>query len=281
MARSTLTAARQRIGIVLTVLPLVAIFVSGVSLLHRRAWRLDLTGEQRYTLSGRARRVLAEAPAGLTVRAFMRVQDPRNMMLRDLLRQIEVAARDCRVDVVDVNRAPALALEYGVRGVAFVLEAGDRRRVVSNPTEDSVIAGLLDLMQERAVRVGWVVGHGEGDPESGERRTGYAQLRRALELDHREVRAVSLAEGGLDDDPDVVMLVAPRGDYLPEELEVLGDYLDDGGALVALLDSGRASRLPKVSYSMAMPFAVTRAMASPRPNRNGEFSRMGCGTSTS
>jgi len=243
VARPALTATRHRVRIVLTVLPLLAIFLFGVGLLHRRAWRLDLTPEGRHTLSERARRVLGEAPPGTTVRAFLRVQDPRNMMLRDLLRQIEVAAPGLRTEVVDVNRMPGLALEYGVRGVAFVLEAGARRRVVSNPSEETVVAGMLDLVRERAVRVGWIVGHGEGDPASGERRTGYAQLRQALELEHRDVRVVGLGEAELGSDLDVLLIVAPRGDYLPEELVRLGTFLEGGGALVVLLDSGRAPRL--------------------------------------
>jgi hypothetical protein len=243
VARPALTPMRHRVRILLTVLPLLAIFLFGVALLHRRAWRLDLTPGAVHTLSERSRRILAAAPPGIVVRAFLRVQDPRNMMLRDLLRQLEIAAPGLRTEVMDVNRVPGLALEYGVRGVAFVLELGGRRQVVSDPTEDSVIAGLLDLTRARAVRIGWVVGHGEGDPESAERRAGYAQLRRALELDHREVRTVSLGAAGLENDLDVVLIVAPRGDYLPEELTVLGGYLDRGGAMLVMLDSGRAPRL--------------------------------------
>lgn len=243
MARPALTAGRHRLRILVTVIPLCAMFVFGLSLLHRRAWRLDLTAGQRYTLSERARRVLGEAPPGTRVIAFLRTQDPRNMLLRDLLRQIEAVAPTCRTEVVDVNRVPALAREYGVRGVAFVLEANGRRRVVSNPAEDALVAGMLDLLGARTPRVGWVVGHGEGDPESGERRTGFAQLRRALELDHRDVHVVSLGERGLAPDLDVVIIVGPRGDYLPEDLAVLQGYLDRGGALLAMLDSGQAPRL--------------------------------------
>lgn len=243
MARATLTATRHRIRVVLTVLPLLAIFFFGVALLHRRAWRLDLTPEQRHTLSERARRVLAEVPPGTRIRAFLRVQDPRNMTLRDLLRQLEAAAPGLHTEVVDVNRMPALALDAGVRGVAFVLTMHGRRRVVSNPNEETVIAGLLDLMRERAARVGWIMGHGEGDPESSERRAGYAQLRQALELDHRDVEVVTLGDGGLDHDLDVVLIAGPRGDYLPDELAALGRYVDGGGALLVLLDSGRAPKL--------------------------------------
>lgn len=243
MAGSTLTAARHRLYVVLTVPALVLILVAGVGILHHRAWRVDLTPEQRYTLSERGRRVAAALPRGARLRAFLRVQDPRNPMLRDLVRQLEVAAPGLTAEVVDVNRMPALAREYGVRGVAFVLEVGGRRRVVSNPNEDGVVEAMLDLMRERPVRVGWVVGHGEGDLESGERRGGYAQLRRALELDHRDVRPVSLTDGGLGEDLDVVLIAAPRADFLRDELAVLDRYLEGGGALVVLLDSGRAPRL--------------------------------------
>jgi len=244
VARTPLTATGHRLRIAATAAPLLAILLFGVGLLHRRAWRIDLTPGQRYTLSARSKEVVARLSEPLRVRAFMRTQDPRNVMLQDLLRQLEAAApRRVRTTVTDVNRAPAVARELGVRGVAFVLELGGRRRVVSNPNEDAIIGGILELMRSTPLRVGWVLGHGEGNPESGERRAGYASLRRALELDNRVVLPVSLAESGLDEDLDVVLIVAPRGDLLPGELRVLDAYLRSGGAAGILLGSGAAPRL--------------------------------------
>jgi hypothetical protein len=154
-----MTARGQWLRIVLVVPALVAIFGLGIAILHNRAWRLDLTPEQRYTLSLRARALLESLPHDLRITAFVRTQDPRNLVLRDLLRQVQAVSRRVRVEILDVNRNPAVARDFGVRGVAFVLESGDRRRVVSNPREESLVAGVKYVMRRDRLRLAWVVGH--------------------------------------------------------------------------------------------------------------------------
>src|SRR5207253_2333005 len=74
---------------------LAGIFLLGQAILDRRAWRLDLTPERRYTLSDQGRKVLDGLPADVHVMAFLRAQDPRNLFIRDLLRQ--ATARSPRV----------------------------------------------------------------------------------------------------------------------------------------------------------------------------------------
>ena len=98
----------------------------------RARWRLDLTPERRYTLSTHAERVLTRSTTDVRVLAFLRSQDPRNLVIRDLLRQFELRSPRVHVDTVDVNRSPSLAREYDVESSgALVVESGGRRRVVS------------------------------------------------------------------------------------------------------------------------------------------------------
>ena len=68
-------ATTQRLRIALAVPPLVGIFLLGQAILDRRAYRLDLTPERRYTLSDHARRIIDGLPSDVRVIAFLRVQD--------------------------------------------------------------------------------------------------------------------------------------------------------------------------------------------------------------
>jgi ABC-type uncharacterized transport system involved in gliding motility auxiliary subunit len=238
-----MTARGQWLRIVLVVPALVAIFGLGIAILHNRAWRLDLTPEQRYTLSLRARALLESLPHDLRITAFVRTQDPRNLVLRDLLRQAQAVSRRVRVEILDVNRNPAVARDFGVRGVAFVLESGDRRRVVSNPREESLVAGVEYVMRRDRLRLAWVVGHGEGDLEAVERRTGFAHVRRLLDQEHFDVVPVALGVDGVPIEADVLVVAGPREDLLPEELVVLNRYLQHTGRAVVLLDPLRAPDL--------------------------------------
>jgi hypothetical protein len=254
MARAALTATGQWARIALAVPALLAIFVFGQLVLDARAWRFDSTPERRYTLSPRAHDVVRALDVDVRALAFLRSHDPRNVAIRDLLEQVAAASPRVQVETVDLNRSPALAREYEVYGVGVVLEAAGRRRLVSNPSEDSLLAGLLAVTRPVPRRVTWVVGHGEGDIESTERRTGFARLRRLLTEEQYVVRPVTLGTRGVPEKTDAVVIAGPQEDFLPEELAVLNGYLQRPGRAVVLLDPLKAPELARFlsRYAVAL-----------------------------
>jgi ABC-type uncharacterized transport system involved in gliding motility auxiliary subunit len=168
---------------------------------------------------------------------------------------VRVVAPRIRVEVVDVNRSPALAREYGVDAYgALVVESGGRRRVFSNPREEILIAAVLQVTRQQRKTVAWVVGHGEGDVGSSEGRSGYATARAFLEQEYYEVVPVSLRGDGVPVGTAVVVIAGPTRDFLPEELDVLHGYLQRPGNVLAMLDPWTAPELARFlgRYGLAM-----------------------------
>jgi len=245
MARSPVSAPGQWLRIAAALPALLAIFVLGQLVLDARGWRFDSTPERRYTLSGRAHEVLRGLDVDVRALAFLRAHDPRNIAIRDLLSQAGAASPRVHVEMVDLNRAPALAREYDVYGVGVVLEGAGRRRLVSNPTEDTLLAGLLAITRPQPRELAWIVGHGEGDLERVERRSGFARLHRLLAEEQYRVRPVTLGAEGIPPDADAVVIAGPQKDYLVEELAVLHGYLQRPGRAVVLLDPLGAPELAR------------------------------------
>ena len=246
----------ERLRIALAVPALLGIFLVGQAILDRRALRLDLTPESRYTLSDHARKILDGLPADVRVIAFLRSQDPRNLLIQDLLRQVSARTQRVRVEMVDVNRSPALARQYGVDSYgALVVESDGRRRVFSNPREEVLMAALLQVTRQQRKTVGWVVGHGEGDLNNGDRRDGYSTARAVLEQEYYEVRPVSLIGDDVPVEVDVLVLAGPQKGFLPEELAALDRYLQRPGQALIMLDPLRASDLAAFlqRYSLLLP----------------------------
>jgi hypothetical protein len=239
------TASKQWLRIAAAIPALLAIFVFGQLVLDARGWRADLTPERRYTLSARAHEVLHDLDVDVRALAFLRSMDPRNVPIRDLLAQVSAVSPRLHVETLDLNRSPALAREYDVHGVALVLEAAGRRRLVSNPTEESLLAGLLAVTRPTPRRLAWVVGHGEGDIESTERQTGYARIRRLLTEEQYLVRPTTLGIDGIPEDTDAVVIAGPKQDFLAEELAVLNGYLQRPGRAVIMLDPLKAPELSR------------------------------------
>ena len=254
MARAALSVGGQWTRIAVALPALAAIFVLGQLVLDARGWRFDLTPERRYTLSPRAREVVGGLDVDVRALAFLRSGDPRNVAIRDLLAQVAAVSPRVRVEMVDLNRSPALAREYEVYGVGVVLEAVGRRRLVSSPNEDTLLAGLLAVTRPVPRVLAWVVGHGEGDVESAERRTGFARLRRLLTEEQYVIRPTTLGTRGIPDKTDAVVIAGPQEDFLPEELAVLNRYLQRPGRAVVLLDPLKAPALARFlsRYAVAL-----------------------------
>lgn len=247
MVRAALSSADRRWRVIAAVPALLAIFFLGQGVLDRRGWRLDLTAERRYTLSDRAKRILDTLPADVRIIGFLRSQDPRNLLIRDLLRQFERHSPRIRVETVDVNRSPSLAREYEVESYgAVVVESGGRRRVVTSPHEEVMLAALLQVTRQERRTIGWLVGHGEGDPGDSHRQRGYSTARRVLEEEYYEVAPVSLVAGDVPVGTAALVIAGPTKDLLPEEIEALDRYLQRPGQVLVLLDPGEAPALTRL-----------------------------------
>jgi ABC-type uncharacterized transport system involved in gliding motility auxiliary subunit len=256
MARPALTLRGQVLRVALSIPALIGIFLLGQALLDARSWRLDLTPERRYTLSGHAHQVLGSLDRDVRVLAFLRSQDPRNPLINDLLRQVRAASPRIRVDTVDVNRSPALAREYDVDSYgALVVESEGRRRVFSNPREETLVAAVLQVTRQQRKTLAWVTGHGEGDPGSNERNRGYATARTFLEQEYYEVLPVSLLDDEVPVGTAALLVIGPQKDFLPEELAALDRYLQRPGNVLVLLDPQRAPGLAHFlgQYRVSLP----------------------------
>ena len=120
-----------------------ALFMLQVILSHY-TWRLDLTPEKRFTLSDHARRVLTGLDRDVRVIAFLRSDDARNAEIEDLLTRVRNVSPHVQYSVVDVNRNPAVAREYGVDNYgSLVVESDGRRKDFASPREDILVEAIL------------------------------------------------------------------------------------------------------------------------------------------
>ena len=126
---------------------------------------------------------------------------------------------------------------------ALVVESGGRRRVVASPSEEVLIAGILQVTRQERRTIGWVVGHGEGDITSLDRHSGYTTARRVLEDEYYDVVPVSLLGGDVPLETSALVVAGPAKDFLPEDLAALDRYLQRPGELLVLLDPWAAPAL--------------------------------------
>jgi ABC-type uncharacterized transport system involved in gliding motility auxiliary subunit len=238
-------AQRQWVLTAVGTLGLAGSLVVAQVIVAHRGWRIDLTPEQRYVLSPHARQILEQLDSDVQVTALLRAEDPRNREIEDLLWRVNAVAPQVTYRLVDANRNPGVAREYGVRSYgSLVVEADGRRQVFTDPDEASLVAAIVQVTRPSRRRVYFLTGHGERAIWDTDRRTGYSGARSALIQELCEVEELAvLGERPVPDDASAVIIAGPRSDFLASELLSLDAYLRRGGALLVLLDPGAAPGL--------------------------------------
>jgi len=206
--------------------------------------RVDLSPGDRFTLSDHARAVLRDLDRPVKMTAFIRTEDARNPILKDLLWQVANESPEITYTIVDVNRNPTLAAQYGVDTYgATVVESGEKRTDFNLPIESQLIAAILHVTRPPK-RLYAIEGHGECSTTSTDRYTGCSGLHDALQGELYDVETLTLrGERGVPEDASAVLIVGPHDDFLEREVEALAAYLDKGGKLLVMLDPFTAPRL--------------------------------------
>jgi gliding motility-associatede transport system auxiliary component len=223
--------------LIYTVIAFGAMLIVANAIVSTRNVRWDLTPTKQFSLSDFDKRVLGGLTHPVKVMAFVRTEDPAYLQLADLLFQAAAFTPRLTYQVIDVNKAPGMAREYGVSSYGeVVVETQGRRRDFDNARSELLIPAILQVSSDVNKHIYFTIGHGERDVFDSERYMGYSQWRGLLEQNNYQVDNVSLFASGVPDDAKVVVSLGPQKDFLPEELAALAAYFKRGGHYVAIID---------------------------------------------
>jgi ABC-type uncharacterized transport system involved in gliding motility auxiliary subunit len=255
--RRALAGRNTRYGLnaaVLVVLILgVIALVEAVS--YRHSYRVDLTENKRWSLSPQTVKVVQELPVPVRALAFFRPDQPGKRAAEDLLEQYATRSNGRFTwETVDADRQPLVAREYNVESYGtIVLEAAaagegqaKKEEKILDADEEKLTNALIRVTRAGKRTVYFLSGHGEKDPASNER-TGYGQVKAAIEKLNYEVKDLLLArEPKVPEDAAIVVVAGPQKDLLPSETEALVGYVARAGKLLLLIDPFQTAGLAPV-----------------------------------
>lgn len=201
--------------------------------------RTDVTKNQQYTLSDQSKKILSGIEDEIKVVAFYQGDSSLRSTLEDLVTEYQSVNENITLDFVDPDREPAKARLYNViQYNTIILEKGEKRETVLTATESDLTSGILKITRDERKKVYFIEGHGEKDIEGTEENTAYRLVKQELEKQVYDVAKTSLvAEGGIPEDADVVVLAGPRVAISDQEKDVLRSYINDrNGRILMLLD---------------------------------------------
>lgn len=200
---------------------------------HNKRW--DLTAAKQFSLSDQTKKILQGLQKPVYIRVFAAPDDFGRF--RERLDEYRYVSNQVNVEYIDAVKRPAIANQYKVQALGtVVLEYDGRTERVTSDGEQELTNGLIKLIQGTQHKVYFVQGHGEKNPDSGDR-TGYNAINSALGSDNFAVDKLVLAQvKDVPADASVLIVAGPKTDFFPGEIELLKGYLARGGKLFLLLD---------------------------------------------
>jgi len=231
----------QSLNVWVSVAVMLGLLVAVNLISHKHFKRFDFTKARRHSLSEQSRKVARELKKDTSILVFTK---DRGAADKGLLDQYRAESPRIRYEFVDPDRQPLKAKQYGVSsfGTTVVVVSGDTTEKAYRFDEKEITSALLRAAMPGTKKVVFTKGHGEKDPDAYDG-SGVNVLKRALEEERYTVSSVSLATEKIPDDCDVLVIAGPKYDFLPQEIAVLRDYLNNGGRLLLLLDPGALPNL--------------------------------------
>jgi len=235
--RQLLTGRQARYGSNALVLSIA--FVGIIILLnyfvYQNSERWDLTEDKQYTLAPETLDTLQSLEEPVVAEAFFTKKASSDQALT-LLDQYQANSEGkFSYMFIDPERNPVLAEQSKItRDGTIILSMGEHKEPVTIVSEQEMTGAIIRLLNPGENTIYFLTGHGEHSPEdSGE--TSYSRVKLTLESKNYIVKTLNLlATNSVPEDTKVLVIAGPREPVSSDEVNLIGEYLDNGGALIIM-----------------------------------------------
>jgi len=222
-------------SIIITVIVLALIVIIYlVAMNHNK--RFDLTKSQRFSLSDQTKKVLEKLDGTVNAYAFYaKHQDTTS--IRELFNEYQYHYKDFDFAVVDPDVNPGMIKDMGVEeyGQIIIKYSGKVEKVRSN-NEEGITNAIIKLSQTDIKNVYFITGHGERSVEDYSE-SGYDKIVAAIKAENYSIKDIFiLREEKIPENCSVLVSAGPTKDYEPREIDLIENYIKDGGRVMFLMD---------------------------------------------
>ena len=234
----------------------IALLVLLAWLSQRYPITIDMSSNQRNSLSQETVRLLENVDAEIEVTLFITPINERKPTLEKLFERYRHLQPNIHVESLNPELHPDLLREHDIRYDGEVLlEYGGRNEKVNQINETNVSNAIQRLLRQGERWLVFLQGHGERNPY-GEANHDYSLFATQLAGKGYTVEDLTLSQiGSIPDNTDVLVLASPQVALLPGEIRLLQEYIDRGGNFLWFADPEQAvDGLEMLGESLASGF---------------------------
>jgi ABC-type uncharacterized transport system involved in gliding motility auxiliary subunit len=164
--------------------------------------------------------------------------------MEDLLKIYSYHSPRIKYEFIDPDKNPGMIKRYEItQDGTTVLECGDKDNRVTGSTEEDITNALIKVTREKKKVIYFLEGHGEHSIEVSEE-NGFSFVKDDLEKLGYEIKKQQLAlSENFPKDCALLVIPGPEKDLLPNELDTIQRYLEEGGRVFFLVDPQTAPGL--------------------------------------
>ncbi len=205
----------------------------------RQHLRSDWTENKLYSLADQTEKVVSGLDKEVKVIAFYRASEQKGA--QDLLDEYAFDSGNISYEFVDPDEKPQIARQYQVSKYnTIIVEAGAKKEIIEELTEAKLTNAIMKVTRDVEKTVYFLTGHGERSI-SADGVESYKLAAEAIKTENYLVKELNLVRQissgkGIPDSCTVLVIVSPKSNLFPQEVELIKKYIDDGGKSLILLD---------------------------------------------
>lgn len=216
-------------------------------------YEADWTAGNRNTLSAETQELLSRIEGELVITAYVADDTELHRRIAERIDRYRRHKADIVLEFVNPDLEPQRAKADDIqRAGQLVLRLGGRKEVVGDLAEQTLANALQRLVRGEERYVMFLEGHGER-ALAGTDSKGLAQLARVLERSGLTLRELNLVRTpAIPDNIALLVIAAPQQPLLAGEVELIRQYVDNGGALLWLVEPGELQGLAPLAGQLGV-----------------------------
>ncbi len=228
---------------------LVIVIVLGILViinyfLAKNHYRMDFTETKLHSLSDQSVTVLKALDKDINIRLFFREGNYSRGSMENLMEIYSYHSNKIKFEFIDPDKNPGLVKRYEIaEDGTSIFESGEKESRITSTSEEDITNAIIKITRAGKKLIYFLEGHGEASLEdSGD--SGYSIAKNELEKLAYEVKELPLAlEDNFPDDVSLLVIPGPQKDLLPNELETVKNYIQNGGRVFFMTDPETAPGL--------------------------------------
>ncbi len=217
------------------------VFIAVVFNLMARQYylRVDLSATSSYSLAPQTVNIVEKLESETRVTVFGQESSPTFKKAKELLEGYRYLNRNIVYSVVDLDRAPLLASDFGVNQYdSIVVKGKENSVVVQGIDEETITNAIIKATREIRKKIYFITGHGERDIKDNSRDGLSKALESLLSIGYEVYTLTLFSVEAVPDDADLLVIAGPREKFSKEDFIKIDKYMAQGGKLAAMFDPG-------------------------------------------